>query len=267
MSDVKVFTFTGLRRSGNHPIIYWISRCIDNGNIPEEMSDVHPLDNIFHNSSKTLYFFNDWLDYKTNYLNNNNIKVNGEYMLYSYEDVRMNYTQQYTDPNVTNIIILRDPLNTMASRIKHKMDQLSYYISSEDVIDIWKAYASECLNITKKFKNLLFILYNRWVVDKKYRKDICGKLNIPYFSDTKYVPLNGNGSSFIGRKLESDPNIYNKRYELIDFNETQIKLLDDPELHELSSKLFPDINIKDFLSKYHKKFNNSPKENPIKNDD
>lgn len=241
----KSFTLVGLRRSGNHPIIHWIMRCLNSGKILEtDRSN----DSIHYNSDRTIYFLNDWLTYKAQ-----NFRLPREDLdsvLYSYEDLPLNYTAYFRDLTFTNIILLRDPLNNMASRIKDGMDQIRWYLTSEQVLERWKEYAREALNKTDNLCNKVVILYNKWVLDKEYRQQICSKLDIPFYPDTSYVPENGKGSSFIGRKLEEDLNRYNQRYLQVEFKDSDIKLLNDPELIELSSKLFPEINIKEFIENH-----------------
>jgi hypothetical protein len=87
-------------------------------------------------------------------------------------------------------------------------------------------------------------------MDETYRKELIVKLDIPYYSDISYVPVNGGGSSFIGRQRETDPKSYNQRYKNVEFSPEYIKLLADDELIKLSHELFPEVNIRSWLINY-----------------
>lgn len=99
-----------------------------------------------------------------------------------------------------NVIVIRDILNTLASRINH----FTWRNGEQEVSD-WKEYAKEVLRQTKYLKNPICILFNLWFVSLEYRKNISKLLGFGMnFTDIglQDVPCHGGGSSFDGLKKD-----------------------------------------------------------------
>lgn len=223
-----------MQRTGHHAVLFWlINNCGGyNKNIKTYM---------YWDDIKKLYYYNDCNHMKYNIVTDYN------YLFMSYEDTYNQIIHKSKEDNKI-IIILRDFVNMIASRYKKFGDKLGfnrYYLQNiNDIIQLWKKQANEIINND----NIIPILYNKWLFDKKYRDEICQQLMIENINDKiDHVPEMGQGSSFCGIKIEEDKNSYIKRYENIKLsNEIKEKIKIDKELIELNKILF-DIDITKIL--------------------
>jgi hypothetical protein len=74
--------------------------------------------------------------------------------------------------SVTSIILLRDPYNLFASRSKDERIEL--------VGDEAKALYKSHMEMAMNAPGFVDINFNRWFTDKKYRKKLAERLNIPF---------------------------------------------------------------------------------------
>jgi len=147
-----------------------------------------------------------------------------------------------------DMIILRDPFNLFASRLKKEEDinanrySLKKDGEKETVIEIWKSYAREFIGETKFLKNKkLMVNYNKWFLEKEYRKELAEKLGLE-FSDSaidQVLPI-GGGSSFDRTSKDSSATEMKvlERWAHYKDDENFINLFKDRELVELSEKIF-----------------------------
>ena len=151
---------------------------------------------------------------------------------------------------VTNILLLRDPYNMLASRIR----KASLYNQSlvfpkrfnsllTRVIQQWKAYAREYLGITSFLDNKLPIYFNTWFSDERYRRQISRKLGFE-FTDKTFSEINlkhSGGSSFDTNKYDGrshEMNVLNRTSQL-NAEEKRLlnELFNDQELNELALEI------------------------------
>lgn len=196
--EIRIY---GLRRSGNHGIIRWLLG--------------HMTDNfIFLNNVKLNInpFRSRYYDFKESYLWR---EVLGDFtdkkcLVYSYEDhdlSRINHKfinkwkalHTGLSKEVYDILILRDPFNMYASRMKgYQEHDFMTVKSKKNVLELWLDYAKEYLGETSYLVNKKIVInYNRWFVDKKYRESIANLLGFA-FTDKGFGHLEGF-SSFSGR--------------------------------------------------------------------
>jgi hypothetical protein len=94
------------------------------------------------------------------------------------------------------IVILRDPYNLFASRIKH-YDLLSSektWVDENGATKLWRMYAKVFL---EKPKGIILVNYNEFIKSVEYRKNLAKKLKCEFKDDTiQRVSDNGLGSSF-----------------------------------------------------------------------
>ncbi|WP_375262393.1 hypothetical protein [Palleronia sp.] len=92
------------------------------------------------------------------------------------------------------LLILRDPFNLFASRLKMGAE-LSVPVARK----MWKQHAREALGDTRKVKDKVVVLYNRWATDRDYRRSIAGELGLTFTdAGADEVPQTMGGSSFDG---------------------------------------------------------------------
>lgn len=94
------------------------------------------------------------------------------------------------------------------------------YINMNKYIDIWLSYAKEIMEETNILENLVFINYNRWNIDKEYRKQIID--NFPGFAFTdeghNVLASMGGGSSFTGRETLINDSSFLERWKFLQNN-------------------------------------------------
>ena len=240
----------GLQRSGNHAVINWIIK----------------------QSGKNVLFFNDVdpenpLD-ESRLHSPNNIETSDECydcVIYSYEDRILDlisHKNYYPQKNITNIsagqridvIILRNPFNALASRMKHAAvsSTRSTYISGLNVAQLWVTYAYEYLGKTSKLKNKKVPLnYDLWCTSEDYRKEIANLLGLE-FTDAGFnqITAYGRGSSFDledynerASEMKTD-----QRWKNYCDDECYIDLLNDKNLIQLTKKIFSiDKELEQFI--------------------
>lgn len=262
------FKFIGLSRSGNHAIINWIieqingSYCFLNCTEPKynPFTSARPLNDEGITYTSNIPDFNLEQEQSGNFSKK-------DYLLYSHEDcflgsVNHRLFQQNKQEwigeteNSKNILILRDPFNLFASRIKANL-LLGHHthgarpISFKILKKIYKQHAKEFLGKKNNLKNKVPINYNHWVQNEEYRKSIAEELKIP-FSDKGFEQVSNvaGGSSFDGVELSGNANRMklHDRWKNYEHDESYWELFDD-ELVDLASEIFGDIPPAQHLQK------------------
>ena len=206
MDSIKSWFFAGIMRCGNHAIINWLAHSV-NGQI------IH-----YNNVNVTKY-----KQFK---------KFNPDkpltHKFISFENIA---PQKCLDQNKTNIIILRDPYNWLASYLKHK----DFF---EGAINIYvKLY-----EYMQEHPETTFISFNEWFLSSSYRQDICDNLDVIMIADNMMnVSREGGGSSFDG--LSFDGKAQNMgvltRWKHYQHNTKYLAILKrHPKLTEISQQLF-----------------------------
>lgn len=251
----------GISRSGNHAVVNWIinqlegSYCFLNCTEPKHNPFItaRPLDD-------------NGIVYKTNIKDfalekeQQGILSKKDFLIYNHEDCflgslnkkKLQEThQKWVGRSGTrkDVLILRDPFNVFASRIKagllrgHYTHHGAKPISLLTLKRIYKQHAREYLGEKNNLRNKVNVNFNFWTVDEAYRKEIATRLEIP-FSDRgfKEVPQVAGGSSFDGIKFSGAADKMNVHSRWKQFAEDQdYRQMFDEELVELTRKIFGDI--------------------------
>lgn len=255
------FRLVGLSRSGNHAIINWIIRqlrgsyCFLNCTEPKHnpYRTARPL-----NANGSTYRTNiSGFDKEKEMLGNFSKK---DCLLYNHEDCFLGPfnsphqkidREQWTGPSGTkkDILILRDPFNLFASRIKaglirgHHTEHGAKPISLLTLKRLYKQHAREYLGKKKYLKNTVRVNFNSWTKDEVYRRNLAAELDIS-FSDTGFqeVSETAGGSSFDGTRLSGSAGKMDlgsrwKKYA----DQDEFWSLFDEEILELASTIFGNI--------------------------
>lgn len=257
MTNINEYRIFGMRRSGNHFIISSIMSCFNKNEVyffndlPDPINIYKSLNRAYHDGNVDKFpQLADRLVTKDMYNYDNIINSNKKCLIQSYEDNDLNIVIRLNEQNIGktinkfNILILRDCYNWLASRLQHvKKHKVGTTKVTPNIINIWKQYAKEYLGITNYLgNNKILINYNQFVIDKEYQKDIIEKLSLDYkLLNTDVVSAFGKGSSFVGMKCDDNKQNYNERWKVYMNDPTFKKLIDDPELIELSDKIFGKI--------------------------
>ena len=210
--EIRAF---GLMRSGNHAIIEWIQNqfagettCFLN-NIKHGNNDPYT-----SYEQRTLTGINEQVDLDTLRTMKKSLLV------YSYEDrhelefdkrtfYESVFQPEFDEQRQTylgaskhqfDILIIRDPFNFLASRIKlmQVRGPQGGVSNLKLIVKNWKILAKEAIEIIQNPQpNIIVANFNRWVVDVTYRQSL-SQILMGNFSDLSMdnTPYYGGGSSF-----------------------------------------------------------------------
>lgn len=136
-----------------------------------------------------------------------------------------------------DLLVLRDPYNLFASRLRSGVGRLSDGVA----LRMWKQHAKEFLGRQRRLRaEPKFVSYNRWVASRAYREDLAWALSFP-FTDAGFreVPACAGGSSFDGRDYHGRAT----RMRVLDRwrhygDDRAFRRLFDPETRELARLAF-----------------------------
>lgn len=207
----KEIRAVGMRRTGNHAIITWIER--------QQPGTVCHLNNVAAGTSPYRHKADNLRRYHPEHSKmaavyrqqaKGNL-VKRDCLILSYEDWGLpQVTQPRFERNRTlylgksaqrfDVLILRDPFNLFASRLKQNFVETKAEATS--MVEMWLEYAKEFVGESSYLQpDRVCINYNRWFTDVSYRQGLADQLGL-VFSDAglKHVPHLGGGSSFSGTR-------------------------------------------------------------------
>lgn len=187
-TDLLVRIF-GMRRSGNHAIIYWMLE--------------HEKSNFFFNDSNVPFDAQCMLR-RLRYP----FPFDHKMTIISWENKPLDkslYVKNLKCQREKTVLIMRDPFNWLASYLKKRWGM------NDQLLSQYMMYLDEFTGVTNYFKDKVCINYNRWFLERDYREKIVKKLGFEELNDRaiNYVPEEGGGSSFdsfkyqrVGRKMQ-----------------------------------------------------------------
>lgn len=256
----NLIRIVGLSRSGNHAVINWILHqlhgkyCFLNCTEPKfnPFYTSRPLSEEGNTFKTNIESFDLEQEQQGNFSEK-------DHLLFSHEDCflgnmdKKKQREQLEDwlgkaEEKRNILVLRDPFNLFASRVKsgliqgHQTHHGARPISTLTLRRIYKQHAREYLGKKKNLKNLVAINFNNWNSSLEYREKIANKLNLE-FSDEGYkkVEKTAGGSSFDGTAFSGAPHKMNlqDRWKKYKDDESYWELF-DAEIADLSEEIFGD---------------------------
>ena len=261
VNQEKEFRFVGLSRSGNHAVINWVIDQIEGKYC--FLNCTEPKRNPFLTARPLT---EGGKVYRTNIKNFDLAKEQkGErsmrdYLIYSHEDCFLGSLnkKKWKETEMSwkgrsrerkDVLILRDPFNLFASRIKSGLLRGHYThhgvkpISLLTLRRIYKQHEREFLGEKNYLKNKVVINFNLWTTDKEYRRSLCEKLEIP-FSDKGFreVAEVAGGSSFDGTRFSgsTDKMDLHSRWKEYATDEEYWAMF-DTEMVELAIRIFGNI--------------------------
>lgn len=247
-----------MRRGGQHAIIHWLACHFDEpvwfvndiSNfakpvVPKDDTNVYvpdafrapSKDKSFWKKSKKVFF----QSYEDKCIDNLDFKAN--------ESVVGKSTKR------TCVLILRDPFNMFASRMK--AGDFVFRITNAHV-KMWIQHAKEAMGVTSFLPDLLVINYNDWVSSEKYRRRIENLLGLPE-TDSGINNIFGVGSSFDGKNYDGRATRMNvlKRWKGFGAFEGYRQLINNDKLWQLSRTIFGYV-APDRLRPKHKRVATTP---------
>lgn len=257
----KEFRIIGLSRSGNHAVINWIIRQLEGSYC--FLNCAEPKFNPFLTARP---LNGDGLVYKTNItgfdLQEEQLGQfrKKDYLLYNHEDCFLGPFQKPEHQTQhqkwvgrsgqqRDILILRDPFNLFASRIKAGFLKEYPTYNNEKRVSlailkrIYKQHAREFLGTKNFLKNKVLVNFNSWSTDPSYREKLAAELGIPYSESAHHeVPEVAGGSSFDGIKFSGAAHKMKLDHRWEHFaSDEKYRAMFDPELIELTRKIFGEI--------------------------
>ena len=250
----KELRVVGMRRTGNHAIITWIER--------QQPGTAYHLNNVAAGTNPYRYKSNNLRRYHPQHgkmaavyqrqAEGNLIKR--DCLILSYEDWGLEQvTQPRFERNRTlylgksaqqrDVLILRDPFNLFASRLKQNFVDTKSKTAS--MVDMWLAYAREFTGESSYLQpDRVCINYNRWFADVSYRRELADQLGL-VFSDAglRYVPPLGGGSSFSGTRHSGQAGCLDvtNRWRHFADNPAFRQLFQNEEIWHYSQQIFGDL--------------------------
>ena len=218
---IPLYTFFGMKRSGQHAIINWICKQHGGG---------------------------------ITYKNNCNLQGHGRGTVALYKEGGAFGAWNFEDPDIAKIIqvmgsnrfhgaipilIIRDPYNWIASCM-HRLVTSDSKIEHDVALKLPKRIETYKEHIKQTIDDLMVISFNKWFSDSQYREGICAALEIPFTDEGKHeVTRYGDGSSFDQRKYDGNAQQMQvlQRWEQYVNNKKYLEYIDD-ELKEIAKTAF-----------------------------
>jgi hypothetical protein len=237
---------SALMRSGHHAIIQWIQGHFDEPLMV--LNDVPPGTNpwVAARSDATTY-----PDRCGNLQPRAGVIYNYEdrdlSLIFSPEFIKLKPLYLGKSEHNYNLIVIRDPQNCFASRIRW-LDQLEsptiphlrHAEGRKMLVEQWKQYAKEYLGITQMVPNKVAVDFNQWFLDEDYRRQLSFKLGLEFNDRYKDQLATQGKSSFDDVKYLKNANEMKvlDRWQRFKDNPIYMELTTDKELLELAELIY-----------------------------
>jgi hypothetical protein len=160
--------------------------------------------------------------------------------IFGIEDCRLEFVSNTpAGAGVARVLLLRDPLNNIASRLEGARTRPEVFRTDAAFVDLLTAYCEEFLGRTEELTGKTTVSYDRFVVDRAYRDSIASRLELPNVDAVTEVPAFGGGSSFSGGAERASAATLTTRFrqhlipgDLLD------RLIDRPAARDVCSTVF-----------------------------
>ena len=200
----RVFRVLGARRSGHHAIITWLIR--------QSPGKVIFLNNLEAIGSGRSYRIEgeEAVEADESYLHSQGSpevfqkEQRLRTVIYNFEDYGiaelLNLKARMPTPDdkpTQNILVLRDPLNLLASRVKKYRRTGALGMIGQPFIEHYLEWCRAAAAERLPLKNAIVVNFNLWVTSKTYRADLAAQLGLD-FTDEGLNEVRCRGSSFDG---------------------------------------------------------------------
>lgn len=209
LSSRRILVMYGLKRSGNHAVLNWLLGCqtffvLDN---------IEPIAPILSGARygpverRPLAYWMlrhrsfDWMS----------LVGKPRDVLVTVEDHELDYRPvSVASLPATRIVLLRDPANMLASRIrKASATRNPAYVNADGTpaiaraVRLWKQYARECVDNAGPTEPTVMVYFNAWFQSMEYRRQSAHALGVTFSDEgSKRVSGHGGGSSFDGATFD-----------------------------------------------------------------
>jgi len=205
--SINITEFFGLRRSGNHAIIFW------------------HLFNLSSNLQRRLFSrgCSGCLETNTFFFNDVNNKISDKVgrVLHEHQlkptNLIISHEKVFSScgKNTTKCLIMRDVINHCCSHYK-KFFLPRIHINSK-ISEYAKTFIKHYKLSMELFEDsdVIPINYNEWVLNVNYRNELADKLHTNNKDITNFIPRAGGGSSFTATNRVDDKSVYFERYKMV----------------------------------------------------
>jgi len=214
----------GLKRSGIHLLVNWLFANLG-ASVKEELTTTdlpRQLHDGFCDRAAGVAFFNNcgWLYSRQLGLGPltaadlERAAAGQPTTIFGLEDCALRWSSMTASvPDQRNVLLLRDPLNNLASRLEGSTTMPGQLRTDEAFLDLYAEYATEVLGRTAHLPHRTVVSFNRFVVDPGYRDGIAEQLGVPNRDEVSEVSPYGGGSSFSSGSVPSSPDSLMTRYQ------------------------------------------------------
>lgn len=249
MTPARATFVWGLKRSGIHLLVNWLY-ANHGADVKEPLvdHDLHPqLRDGFRDDDAGVAFFNNIGRFSSRRFELGDLTP-GELeeaaarqpaTLFGVEDCDLRFAPRVTSvPDAVHVLVLRDPLNNLASRLEAARKIPEAFPINEGYIDLFADYCAEFLGRTDHLPAKIVVSYNRFVQDRRYRDGVASSLGLANRDAMSEVSPYGGGSSFTQDDLSPTAALMTRFHEhpvprhLLDL------LLDRPVIVEACATVF-----------------------------
>jgi hypothetical protein len=150
---------------------------------------------------------------------------------------------------VLNVLILRDPFNLFASRLRWLRGRKGTGLlkDPQQWVALWKEYAREATDVTDHVPNRVLVSYNAWCLSESYRRELAAQLGLPFTDAGRQEVARWGptvwGDSFDGLQYDGraeDMKVL-ERWKQFRDDPVYRSLFEDSELVALSQAIFGDL--------------------------
>ncbi len=242
-----VFFLHHMKRSGGHAIINWLLDNFPGAGFVNNDLPIQPILSARRSLPTSLPLFADWLEWKRQRDQLAGNTIDPSPLLVSLEDHQL-WVRPFTHPEARRIVIVRDPRNLFASRIRRASDSnlLAFRRDHPQMraraIRIWQEHARAALSGVDRGQPVTAIYYDAWLIGDGYRMSVAAQLGIADpLPPSGRVASEGRGSSF-GQMQINPAHLLNRANFLNDAEKAAlVGIMAEPETAELADQIASEI--------------------------
>jgi len=197
----------GLKRSGNHVVANWLYANLGaNGKETLDSSDIHRQLRQGHcDPAAGVAFYNN-----CGQLNSRQFQLGlltradferarrrHRVTIFGVEDCQLRFASRTpAAADIFNVLVLRDPLNNIASRLEAAKTRPEVFRTDEAYVDLLASYCEEYLDLRNTLTNKVVLNFNHFVGDREYRDSIAGGFGVENREVLTEASDYGGSSSF-----------------------------------------------------------------------
>ncbi len=131
--------------------------------------------------------------------------------IFEIEDCSLSFSSRTAGlASSVNVLVLRDPLNNLASRLAAAVAKPKPFRVDGDYLDLVESYCAEFLGHTAHLEPKVLVSYNRFLSDRAYRDEVAAALGLENVDVVTEVSDYGGGSSFTAGELSTEADLMSR---------------------------------------------------------